>query len=272
MKHRFKSPGHINVQEAYAFRSICRRAPSRCRFVTLQDSLVNLSTEAKGRSSSPALNRTLLQTWAEVLFRGQVPRGLHTTTWSLRADEPSRDRPVRPPRMKFPSWLWLLLSKNTQARDAGAAEISRLPNLVRAEVRWMVLAIPLASARGLLLGRGRRAEAARPGGHPTSSPAGAHLRRRERLLKIFKQWLATQAPEGMRMLARDQALFSDLFRSYGYATFDSQWPVGDLKDSLLAIAEEMPWMRPSLTSGWRVVQRWEELEPSTPHTHHCQWI
>jgi len=92
------------------------------------------------------------------------------------------------------------------------------------------------------------------------------LRRRERLLKIFKQWLATQAPEGMRMLARDQALFSDLVRSYGYATFDSQWPVGDLKDSLLAIAEEMPWMRPSLTSGWRVVQRWEELEPSTPHT------
>ena len=174
MKHRFKSPGHINVQAAYAFRSICRRAPSRCRFVTLQDSLVNLSIEAKGRSSSPALNRIILQTWAEVLFRGQVPRGLHAPTWSLRADEPSRDKPVRPPRMKNPSWLWLLLSKNTQARDAGAAEISRLPNLSRAEVRWMALAIPLASARGLLLGRGRRAEAARPGGHPTSSPAGAH--------------------------------------------------------------------------------------------------
>ena len=155
MKHRFQAKGHINVQEAYAFRSICRRAPARCRFVTLQDSMVNLCIEAKGRSSSPALNRVLVQTWAEVMFRGQVPRGLHTPTWSLRADEPSRNRPIRPPRMRFPNWLWLLLRNNTQAADAAVLELDQLPPVSRPEVRWINLVLGLATSAALILGRGR---------------------------------------------------------------------------------------------------------------------
>ena len=156
MKHRFREKGHINVQEAYAFRSICRRAPPRCRFVTFQDSLVNLSIEAKGRCSSPSLNRVLLQSWAEVIFRGQQPRGLHTPTWSLRADEPSRDKAIRPPRMCYPEWVWLLLRDTEQDADEAAKQIDLLPSLRRPEVRWMSIALAAGARLGFILGRGRR--------------------------------------------------------------------------------------------------------------------
>ena len=47
---------HINIQEARAYRSLLRRVPSLRRFCVMQDSQVNLSVEAKGRSSSIALN------------------------------------------------------------------------------------------------------------------------------------------------------------------------------------------------------------------------
>ena len=92
------------------------------------------------------------------------------------------------------------------------------------------------------------------------------IERRTRLLKLFRSWLATQIPEPLEKVAKGPDLFSELISAYGYAAFESLWPRNDLVDTLLAISDLLPWARATITSGWRVVTRWRELEPSTPHT------
>ena len=152
VKHKFRKHGHINIQEAYAYRSILRRAPSSSRFVVLQDSLVNICVEAKGRSGSPALNRVVWQTWAEALARAQYPKAWHTPTWSLRADDPSRDKPIGRPKLAFPRWVWLLLFDTQDHADEAVAIIDRLPRLSRGEARWMFWTLSVADAADVVLG------------------------------------------------------------------------------------------------------------------------
>ena len=179
VKHRLQKRGHINIQEAFAFRSLCRRAPARSRFATLQDPLVNLCIEAKGRFSSPALNRVLFQTWAEVLGHRQYPRGIHTPTWSLRADCPSRSREIDPPRLAIPRWVWRRISDRQELVDLAAAEIDAMEAISKMEVRWMGFTLAVASLAELVLGPnlldtpGARGAPAR-GAHPGPAGFGRH--------------------------------------------------------------------------------------------------
>ena len=141
-----KKKGHINIQEQHAFRAVCRRAPRASRVVVGQDSRVNIGVESKGRSSSTSLNRVMLQTWAEVLGRDQYVKGLHMPTWSLRADDPSRGKPVSSPRLAWPPWLFDMLSQNEARRRSAAAEIDAMADLSRQEVRWMGVVLARAAA------------------------------------------------------------------------------------------------------------------------------
>ena len=111
---------------------------------------------------------------------------------------------------------------------------------------------------------------------PTRDPAeirGAPIsvvtqERRSRLMGTFLEWLPSQTPLGLGELCRDLPLLSDVVRSFGWAAFDAGWPKNDYKDVILGIADTSPWARPGLTAAWRVVARWNQLEPSTPHTPH----
>jgi hypothetical protein len=56
-----------------------------------------------------------------------------------------------------------------------------------------------------------------------------------------------------------------VLRAFGWQAYDSGWPKNDYKDVILAVADVAPWSRPGLTGAWRVVSRWSQLEPETPH-------
>ena len=177
LKMVLNKKGHINIQEQHAFRAACRRAPRASRIVIGQDSRVNLGVESKGRSASTSLNRTVLQTWAEVLGRDQYVKGLHMPTWSLRADDPSRGKPVSMPRMAWPPWLFDILSQSEARRRSAVAALDEMEDLSRQEVRWMGLVLAAAAGAQLILGRSlcRRETASswsprRRGDSPASDP------------------------------------------------------------------------------------------------------
>ena len=89
--------------------------------------------------------------------------------------------------------------------------------------------------------------------------------RPSRLMGTFLEWLPSQTPLGLGELCRDLPLLSDVVRSFGWAAFDAGWPKNDYKDVILGIVDTSPWARPVLTAAWRVVARWNQLEPSAPH-------
>ena len=168
LKHPFKKHGHINIQEARAYKSLLRRVPCCRRFVVAQDSQVNLAVEAKGRSSSIALNRVVSQTAVETVGRELYPKAYHTPTWSLRADAPSRNRQIERPRCCWPPWLWDLAAGSESRTASAVAALDALPEVSKAELRWVHWTLSLASDLGLLLGVGR-CSAAASAGHAESA-------------------------------------------------------------------------------------------------------
>ena len=59
----------------------------RSRVVVFQDSMVTLGANAKGRSSSVALNRIMQKSLALQLGKEIYPVGIHCPTWAIRADD-----------------------------------------------------------------------------------------------------------------------------------------------------------------------------------------
>ena len=103
--YRFKRPNHINVLESHAHKTLMAISPWDCRLVVFQDSMVTLGANAKGRSSSSALNRIMRQSLAFQLGKNVYASGIHCPTWALRADDPSRSRRLRLPRAPLPPWF-----------------------------------------------------------------------------------------------------------------------------------------------------------------------
>ena len=107
-RYHFKRSGHINVNETRTYKTwlkaMCKREPD-CRFVGLLDSRVCIGASSKGRSSSFALSRVLQGCVSYTLGSGLYPGLMHCGSKFNRADEPSRDRPVKSPTKELPQWL-----------------------------------------------------------------------------------------------------------------------------------------------------------------------
>ena len=90
---------------------------------------------------------------------------------------------------------------------------------------------------------------------------------REVLVRAFEEWvLATTGREFSEIAAKDMALSSELIRNTGWRVYGMHWPKNKFRELLLGVAEKFPWLRGSLSIGWRIMARWEMLEPSVPHT------
>ena len=115
----FARPAHINCLESRTVKTLtklaCRTSPDS-RIATLIDSRVTIGAGAKGRSSSSALNRIQQGSLGYVLGGGLYIGGLYAPTGIHRADDPTRRRPIRSPRIDQPSWL----------RDLAAGHFARL--------------------------------------------------------------------------------------------------------------------------------------------------
>ena len=135
LQYKFKVVSHINLQETKARRSLFKRLKRDQRVVVAQDSRVNLGALGKGRSPSNALN-SLMKTEAPFLLgKNLYVATMHFPTWSIRADGPSRQRRVDPPRTALPSWFWRLRSGDCSAGEC----LDDLEGLPRAYNRWFLL-------------------------------------------------------------------------------------------------------------------------------------
>ena len=104
----FARPAHINCLESRTVKTLaklaCRTSPDT-RIATLIDSRVTIGAGAKGRSSSAALNRIQQGSLGYVLGGGLYLGGLYAPTGIHRADDPTRHRAIRSPRIDKPAWL-----------------------------------------------------------------------------------------------------------------------------------------------------------------------
>ena len=133
--YRFKHPNHINVLEEHAHKTLIQLAPMGSRLVVFQDSMVTLGANAKGRSSSLALNRLLRKSLALQLAKNVYAVGIHSPTWAIRADDPSRQKRLRAPRVPLPSWLLQLKAGDL----AGAQDVLDLSSgTPRSWSRWLL--------------------------------------------------------------------------------------------------------------------------------------
>eukprot|EP00971_Amphidinium_carterae_P266686 5290002-Amphidinium_carterae.4 len=100
--YRFRRKSHINVQELLAYRTSLRAATARpeCwgrRIPFLIDSQVVTNIITRGRSSSHQLNYVLQTCLGLCLFCGITPLALWVGTEENPADDPTRNKPLRPP-------------------------------------------------------------------------------------------------------------------------------------------------------------------------------
>ena len=168
MQYSFRHVAHINLQETKARRSLVKRLRRDRRVVVMQDSRVNLGSLGKGRSPSISLNTLMRQEAPYILGKNLYLAGTHLPTWSIRADGPSRQRPIDPPRIPVPSWFWQL----RQHRVPVADPLADLEGLPRAYARWALL------VGQLLLGRvGLCASTTQPAKGARAPLAGAHHRK-----------------------------------------------------------------------------------------------
>ena len=107
----YKSKVHINVAELQAFLREEARAGQRkpnSRFIFALDSQVAIGAVAKGRSASYKLNELLCRSIPGVLGSQSQSVPVYFPSACNPADDPTRDREVRPPVDKPPNW-WLEL-------------------------------------------------------------------------------------------------------------------------------------------------------------------
>ena len=106
-KRKCKRPRHINIGELRAFLkaevALGLELP-RSREIFGLDSQVVLGCLAKGRSSSPCLNRELERTLGDVLGLSLFSETVYFETSRNPADDPTRGQPVRAADMSLPPW------------------------------------------------------------------------------------------------------------------------------------------------------------------------
>ena len=107
LAYDFARPAHINCLESRTVKTLtklaCRTSPDS-RIPALIDSRVTIGAGAKGRSSSAALNRIQQGSLGYVLGGGLYIGGLYAPTGIHRADDPTRHRRIRSPRIAKPTW------------------------------------------------------------------------------------------------------------------------------------------------------------------------
>ncbi len=108
----FRSSKHVNLQEleevCEELRASVRRDIMGSRHVNIVDSLVSLGAWCKGRSSSFQINKKLRRVVGWRVLGRKSLENMHVRSASNPADDPSRLRPLAPPKPAEP-WMLSLL-------------------------------------------------------------------------------------------------------------------------------------------------------------------
>ena len=118
--YHFLKPGHININEELAYKSLVKHAARDCpdsKIPVIQDSRVVIGANAKGRSSSSALNWHIVNSLPYIIGGNLYFGSLHVNSDDNISDAPSRDKPIPRPTRERSLWLEQLDSGSTVLFD-----------------------------------------------------------------------------------------------------------------------------------------------------------
>ena len=259
-RYKFKRSGHINVNESRTFKTWVKsmaKAEPDSRFLGLLDSRVTIGATAKGRSSSFAISRVLQGTLAYVLGANLYPGCLHCGSKDNRADEPSRDKPVRAPVKELPIWFTDMQHGDMRRFDL-VVQANSVPKLASRWLRFLLLLggdiEPHPGPRGV----DRKARG------PMDLGVGFAAVTSERMRKCydaFQAWLQKEFPRSciQVMSAPETAAFA--LRAYGLHCFESGLPRYLFVYAITAVQDRFPQYRPYMTPAWQIDKKWQLHEP-----------
>ena len=252
----FKRSGHINVNETRTYKTWIKsmaKSSEDSRFLGLLDSRVTIGAAAKGRSSSYSISRVLQGSVAYVIGGGLYPGLLHCYSGDNRADEPSRDRPVRAPSRLKPFWMTALESGDTRPFDCavGASQFSKNP------ARWLRLLLMLSGDIEPNPGPACRGKLDMSVGF-----AQATVQRMSRCLEAFRTWCCSQDFSWEQLIADPHAIALAL-RAYGLYCFEHGIPRYVFVYSITAVQDAIPAARAYLAPAWQVDKKWQVHEPGS---------
>lgn len=257
-RFQFKVPGHINVNESRTHKSWIKsmaKSEPNTRFCGLLDSRVTMGAASKGRSSSPAISRVLQGTMAYIIGGNLYPGLLHCYSSENRADDPSRNRPLRGPSKELPRWLTALERGDSGPFDCAvaASRFSKNP------ARWLRLLLllggdiepnpgPTYQARGKLnMATGFEATTAS---------------RMEKCLEGIRLWCDNEKLDWNALIQEPHALALAL-RGYGLYCFEQGLPRYLFVYAITAVQDKFPLARTFLTLAWQVDKKWQIHEPGS---------
>ena len=238
-RYRFKRSGHINVNETRTYKSwmkcMAKSFPSS-RFVGILDSRVTLGAAAKGRSSSFAISRVLQGTLGYIIGGNLYPGGLHCYSHANRADEPSRDKPVRGPSKKHPVWL----SELAENKPARFDLVRRASCFQKNPSGWLRLLLLLAG--DIEPNPGPRFKSYVPRGaldlRVGFEPQTAN--RMERCLEGFSAWVTEHAGLDWNAVKTDPRALALSLRGYGMFCFERGLPRYLFVYAITAVQDQFP--------------------------------
>ena len=304
----WRSPQHINLLEAKAALAVVKEVQRRggdSKVTVLSDSAVARGAIAKGRSSSRLL-RPILMRVASYLLAGGVYIGLmHAPTRLNVADDPSRQRDLRPAHLRSivsdlgPSALPSLLGLcGLSAGSSGWVRLSLLLALRVSRLEGRVLLQSLAEPLRKEIAKGPRLTDRDPQkgfdstlGYPGEGPVRprnaldegrqrARLHQRlpegrtvlERtssnrlwLLGFLESWLAARGVSPSSFWSLPAEAVAKHLTDYGRELFDAGRPYWHYAETVNATAARRPAIRRQLQQAWDLAFSWMSLEP---HTHH----
>lgn len=261
-RYRFSRSGHINVNESRTYKSWIKslaKNEADSRVVGILDSRVTIGATAKGRSSSYGISRILQGNLGYVLGANLFPATLHCASQDNRADEPSRDKPVRPANRPIPSWLADLQNGKTDRFDVVCIS-NRVP---KSAAKWLRLLLLLGGDIERNPGPSRRTPAGMPRG-PMNLATGFHpatADRMTRCLQAFRTWLQHEFPDSHDDILAEGSSTALALRAYGMHCFQSGLPRYLFVYAITSVQDRWPQYKPYMTPAWQIDKKWQLFEP-----------
>ena len=255
-RYKFAKPGHINVNESRTYKSLIKAAAKgERRFITLLDSRVTLGAAAKGRSSSYAISRVLQGSLGYLLGANLYPGGLHCYSKSNRADEPSRDKEVRPPSRPLPGWFLELQQGKYRGFDCvtSSSRVSKNP------ARWLRMLLMLSGDiepnPGPVVRRPRGPMNLDVGFAPETS------KQMKKCLETFQFWVINELQIEWLKLVGDPEGYAWALRSYGLHCFESGLPRYLFVYAITSSQDVYPQVKAFANIAWQIDRKWQAHEP-----------
>ena len=222
--------------------------------------MVVLGAGAKGRSSSKPLNKMLVQEMAICVARDVYVCGVHSPTWALRADDPSRGKPLTPPRAPLPAWILLLRSgQKAQAQDV----LDQSSGTWRALGRWYLLCAVACLAVWLLL---LTYPVSVSGPRPSAQPRDRADLERGRV--TTQTWLSQEEPALTNLphaSRQNLVLLAERLEEYGRVMYEQGSSRRIFAETINSIQQRFPFLKTLLVGPWQLCTTWENICPGTLH-------